>query len=165
MRCSRCVAVATDARSTAVRAAMAGIRVGTSVAGPPVMVDLKPRVLVVDDDARTAHLLARLLAEDGFEVEVETDGEAAIARLSTLPLPDLLLTDFRMPFADGVAVARHARALDARIPIFIITGYPELLSRLDAVLTPSARVFPKPLAYPELTAAMRGSLHVSSLNP
>ncbi len=112
-------------------------------------------MLVVDDDVRSARLLARLLEEDGFDVEVETDGRAAIARLSTLPFPDMLLTDLRMPFADGVTVARHARAVDAHIPVFIITGYPELMTRLDTVFRPSARVFAKPLAYPELTAAMR----------
>ena len=46
------------------------------------MSNRKRRVLVVDDDERTARLLARLLTEDGFDVEVVTDGVAAMARLS-----------------------------------------------------------------------------------
>lgn len=117
------------------------------------------RVLVVDDDVRTARLLARLLGEDGFEVELATDGAAAIARLSRSPLPDALVTDLRMPHADGVAVARYARSRAPQIPIFIVTGYPELLTRLDDLI--ATRIFPKPLAYPELTAAMRGSLSVT----
>lgn len=117
------------------------------------------RVLVVDDDVRTARLLARLLGEDGFEVELATDGAAAIARLSRSPLPDALVTDLRMPHADGVAVARYARSRNPRIPIFIVTGYPELLTRLDDLI--ATQIFPKPLAYPELTAAMRGSLSVT----
>lgn len=122
------------------------------------------RVLVVDDDVRTARLLARLLGEDGFEVEVATDGAAAIARLSRSPLPDALVTDLRMPHADGMAVARYARSRNPRIPIFIVTGYPELLTRLDDLidLHSETRVFPKPLAYTELTAAMRGSLGAAS---
>ncbi len=119
------------------------------------------RVLVVDDDVRTARLLARLLSEDGFEVELATDGAAAIARLSRSPLPDVLVTDLRMPHADGVAVARYARSRNPRIPIFIVTGYPELLTRLDDLLESGTRIFPKPLAYPELTAAMRGSLSLT----
>lgn len=121
------------------------------------MSEPRKRVLVVDDDVRTARLLARLLAEDGFEVELATDGAAAIARLSRSPLPDALVTDLRMPHADGIAVARYARSRNPRMPIFIVTGYPELLTRLDDLLE-STRIFPKPLAYPEFTAAMRGSL-------
>jgi len=125
------------------------------------MSEPRKRVLVVDDDVRTARLLARLLAEDGFEVELATDGAAAIARLSRSPMPDALVTDLRMPHADGIAVARYARSRSPRIPIFIVTGYPELLTRLDDLIDSETRVFPKPLAYPELTAAMRGSLSVT----
>ncbi|MBI2391346.1 MAG: response regulator [Deltaproteobacteria bacterium] len=125
------------------------------------MSEVRKRVLVVDDDVRTARLLARLLGEDGFEVELATDGAAAIARLSRTPLPDALVTDLRMPHADGIAVARYARSRNPRMPVFIVTGYPELLTRLDDLLDQETRVFPKPLAYPELTAAMRGSLEVT----
>lgn len=115
-------------------------------------------MLVVDDDERTARLLARLLTEDGFEVEVVTDGVAAMTRLSHGEEPEVLITDLRMPHADGLAVARYARAQYPGIPVFIVTGYPELIPRIDTVLPPIARVFPKPLAYSELTAAMHGSL-------
>jgi CheY-like chemotaxis protein len=117
----------------------------------------KHRVLVVDDDVRTVRLLARLLGEDGFDVEVAADGAAAIARLSRSPAPDMLVTDLRMPHADGLSVARYARAQRPGMPIFIVTGYPELISRIDDVLSPVAMVFTKPLSYPDLTAAMRGS--------
>jgi CheY-like chemotaxis protein len=126
------------------------------VAGVEVMPKEKRRVLVVDDDVRTARLLARLLSEDGFEVEVSSDGATAIARLSREPMPDVLVTDLRMPHADGLSVARYARSLSPTIPVFIVTGYPELASSHE--LSPVARVFAKPLAYPELTAAMTGSL-------
>lgn len=122
------------------------------------MVSNKCRVLVVDDDVRTARLLARLLIEDGFEVEVSPDGATAIARLSRSPTPDMLVTDLRMPHADGLSVARYARSLNPSIPVFIVTGYPELVGSIDKVLAPVARVFTKPLAYPELTAAMSGSV-------
>lgn len=118
---------------------------------------LRRLVLVVDDDARTARLLARLLAEDGFDVEVEVDGAAAIDRLARSPRPDILVTDLRMPYADGLAVARYARSLAPVIPVFFVTGYPELLWPIEKSLTPIARVFSKPLEYPELTAAMRSS--------
>lgn len=109
-------------------------------------------VLVVDDDARSAGLLARLLREDGYSVDVECDGAAALARLDRLPTPDAVITDYRMPFADGMAVARGARLRSPRIPIYIVTAYPELID--EGALDPRARVFAKPLSYSELTTAL-----------
>ena len=55
--------------------------------------DTKPRtsnklVLVADEDARTARLLARMLRDDGYNVELVLDGAAALARLTRSPLPD-----------------------------------------------------------------------------
>jgi two-component system response regulator MprA len=118
-------------------------------------------LLVVDDDTRSARMLAQLLREDGYDVEVAYDGASAVARLTRAPKPDALVTDYRMPHVDGVAVARVARAIDGALPIFFVTGYPELLADLDSIL-PAARaeiarppaIFTKPLAYPELTTAL-----------
>jgi CheY-like chemotaxis protein len=113
----------------------------------------RPRVLVVDDDERSARLLARLLIEDGFDVTVAIDGPSALASLENDATPNLLVTDIRMPHVDGFAVARAARLKDPNIPVFIITSYPELVSRGDRSLF--GNIFSKPLAYHELTAAMR----------
>jgi DNA-binding response OmpR family regulator len=118
----------------------------------------KRLVLVVDEDTRTGHLLARMLVEDGYDVEVSTDGASAISRLTRGPGPDVLITDLRTPHGDGLAVARFARMQNPQIPIFIVTGYPELITPLESALTPVGHVFAKPLAYRELTAAMNGSL-------
>jgi len=112
-----------------------------------------PLLLVIDDDGRTARLLARLLKEDGYRVEVVCDGAAALARLARGPFPDAIVTDFRMPHADGMAVAQFARSREPGIPVFIVTGYPELIE--DVGLLPKPVVFTKPLTYPELTTALR----------
>jgi CheY-like chemotaxis protein len=127
------------------------------------MVDTSQRVLIVDDDVRTARLLARLLRDDGFVVELAADGAAAIARLARAPVPDALVTDLRMPHADGVAVARYARSRRSHIPVFIVTGYPTLVPRAVDEECPSGgdpdtQVFPKPLAYADLTEALRVAL-------
>src|SRR5262245_11232922 len=67
-------------------------------------------VLVAEDDVRTGRVLARMLEDDGFDVELANDGAAAIGRLAREPVPDVLVTDLRMPHADGNAVARYARS-------------------------------------------------------
>lgn len=113
-----------------------------------------PLVLIVDDDGRSARKLAQMLREDGYDVEVATDGAAAIGRLSRSPLPNILLTDLNLPYADGTAVACYARSLRSDIPVFVITGYPQRATQLKA-LAPEPVVFTKPLAYEDLTAALK----------
>lgn len=114
--------------------------------------DPKPAalILVVDDDVRTARLLARMLQEDGFDVELAIDGAAAINRLARSPIPDILVTDLRMPHADGVAVASYARSRRPGIPVLLVTGYPDLVSRDGNVLDPAPTVLSKPLDYARL---------------
>src|SRR5262245_14724103 len=97
---------------------------------------LATRILVVDDDVRTARLLARMLREDGFEAEFAPDGATAIGRLAHHPMPDVLVTDLRMPHASGVTVARYARSREATLPIVMITGYPDQMGRYQELLSP-----------------------------
>ncbi len=114
-------------------------------------------VLIVEDDANAAHMLARLLREDGYAVEVSLDGALAIARLAQKPVPDVVIVDYRLPHADGLAVARFARAHAPDSLIFMVTSYPEVVA--DRLREESSRaiLLPKPLAYEELTRHLAAS--------
>lgn len=116
------------------------------------------RVLLVDDEARSARLLAKLLREDGYDVELVFDGAAAVGRLSREPLPDILVTDFRMPHVDGLAVARYARARKPGIPVVFTTGYPQMLSAAGSGLLPAAEIYTKPLDYAQLADDLRAAI-------
>jgi CheY-like chemotaxis protein len=109
------------------------------------------RVLLVDDDTRTARLLAHMLREDGFEVELAWDGAAALGRLSKNPLPDILVTDLELPHVDGLALAQFARTRAPKIPIVIVTGYPNLAANAEE----DSVVLTKPLDYARLTDELR----------
>lgn len=124
---------------------------------------VSPLVLVVDDDVRTARMLVRMLRDDGFEVELANDGATAIGRLSRQPIPDVLLTDFRLPHADGLAVARYARSRSATMPILIMTGYPELVPQ-DELGTPTV-VHSKPVDYAALLEDLRRAVGLDGIAP
>ncbi len=108
-------------------------------------------ILVVDDDARSARTLANMLREDGYEVDVAVDGACAIARLSRQPMPSVLITDIRMPNADGATVSHFARSRYPDLPIIMVTGYPNLAPHS---LEPQPIVITKPLQYDDLSAAL-----------
>lgn len=110
------------------------------------------QILLVEDEARTAKVLARMLREDGFRVEVTSDGAVAIGRLARPPLPDLLIADVRLPHVDGIAVARYARSLDPDMPIILTTSWAAQAIAAERDMTPRPTVFAKPYEYPKLAA-------------
>ncbi len=82
------------------------------------------RVLVVDDNQDAAHMLADMLRVGGFEVAVEFDGLAAMARLERLSV-DVAILDIGLPSIDGLALARRVREIDPHrsIRLVAVTGY------------------------------------------
>ncbi len=105
------------------------------------------RILIVADYIRATAIFAQMLREDGNEVTVAHDGDAAIEHMRQYAIPDILVTDIRMPHTDGFAVARYARERSPAIPIFFVTGYPDQVSRRLKSIDPKPHVFVKPLDY------------------
>jgi two-component system response regulator MprA len=118
----------------------------------------QPLVLVVDDDARSASLLARLLRADGYDADVTTDGAAALARLTRDPVPHAVVTAFHLPHADGLAIARYARSRRAGMAIVMVTGYPAALASAVSALDQPVHVLTKPLDYAVLLRRLAGAL-------
>jgi DNA-binding response OmpR family regulator len=81
------------------------------------------KLLVVDDEPRTAELTAELLRRAGYLVEVVVSGSEALARVR-LSAPDLMLLDYEMPDMDAPEVLDQLRSDYGRIafPVIILTG-------------------------------------------
>jgi CheY-like chemotaxis protein len=108
---------------------------------------LRVQILLVDGDVRTARVLARMLRDEGFDVEVAADGALAIGRLSRSPVPDVVVADLATTHGIGLAVAHYARSRCPDVPVFLITEHPELTRTPGRELLPEPRVFTKPLDY------------------
>jgi DNA-binding response OmpR family regulator len=104
------------------------------------------RILVVDDEEVVRELLARMLLEQGYDVEVATS--AAAARALEGPW-GLLLTDVVMPETDGVTLSKQ---LDATHVLFI-SGYDQ-----QALVAADAPFLQKPFSRDELTRTVRALL-------
>jgi CheY-like chemotaxis protein len=94
------------------------------------------KVLIVDDSADTATLLATLLTYEGHDVQQACDGDAAIDAVH-LCWPDVVLLDLAMPGCNGYEVARRIREQRGEKPkplFIVISGYasPADLSRSEA---------------------------------
>jgi CheY-like chemotaxis protein len=83
------------------------------------------RILVVDDVALNRMTARALLQHAGHIVEEAEDGAAAVAAVTRVPIPDVVLMDQSMPGMDGNTAARHIRAMPGpagRVPILAVTA-------------------------------------------
>jgi DNA-binding response OmpR family regulator len=103
---------------------------------------------------RNLRLLARLLADDGFSVEVAVGVDHARTRLAASPVPIALVTDVSLPSPDAMETARVARQLLPVLPLFFVTSYPCLLESSQS-FDPPPYLFTKPLDYREFLLALR----------
>ena len=71
-------------------------------------------VLVVEDDARLAEALARILEDNGYTTDVVHDGEAGV-RYGETGTYDVIILDVMLPKADGFTVAQRLRRADGQI--------------------------------------------------
>jgi diguanylate cyclase (GGDEF)-like protein len=88
----------------------------------PCALQRQPRILLVDDDAMSARLLAEICG-DAYETLIATDGEQAL-ELALREHPDLVLLDIMLPGIDGFEVCSRLKAIPAtaELPVIFITG-------------------------------------------
>lgn len=114
------------------------------------------RILVVEDDRRTAELLVELLGMAGFVAESVPYGEDAVERMHDAPY-NLVLLDVNLPGMDGFDTCRALRAHSA-VPIIMLTARGEPGDRVDGLETGADDYVPKPFDPRELVARVRAVL-------
>ncbi len=113
----------------------------------------RPRILLVEDDAAMAATMVRALRENGYEVELATDGERALALAGSRTFA-LALLDLRLPFVDGYAVLERLGKREA-MPIIVVTAGTELADRMKAFDLGAVDFLPKPFWIEELIARVQ----------
>ena len=111
-----------------------------------------PRILLAEDDPAMQDLLRRILVDQGYEVQVVGDGLAAMARLEQ-PF-DLVLTDIRMPGADGVQVLEFSRRKWPATPVVVLTAFGSIPGAVDAMRLGAFDYLAKPLPDPQALRAV-----------
>lgn len=115
------------------------------------------RVLVVDDDPLLRELSTTLLASQGYEVRCAEDGFEGLAALKQ-SLPDIIISDLRMPNMSGFEFLSVVRRRFPLIPVVVISGEFTGLSVPDSVLADA--FFPKAgYKTPELLSKIGDLLH------
>src|SRR6187455_2749577 len=114
------------------------------------------RVLLVEDDARLATMVADYLGEAGFRVVVAATGQAAMQAIGTEGF-DLVILDLMLPDADGLDLCRSIRAR-SDIPMLMLTARGDPLDRVVGLELGADDYLPKPFEPRELLARLRAIL-------
>jgi DNA-binding response OmpR family regulator len=112
-------------------------------------------LLVVEDDARLAALLERLLTEERHVVERAGTGREALDLAAGLPGIDAIVLDVNLPDVDGFEVARRLRSAGSRVPILMLTARDAVLDRVSGLDAGADDYLVKPFAFEELAARLR----------
>jgi len=121
------------------------------------VIEQKPRILLVDDEAAITSRLASFLERAGFRVEVAGDGEMALRAVASFA-PDLIVLDVLMPKLDGREVCRQLRAAGNWTPILMLTQVGEAPERAMSLEEGADDYLNKPFDPYELVARIRAVL-------
>jgi len=114
-------------------------------------------VAVVDDDQGILQSLEYLLESADYAVRLFASA-AALLESGCLPDIDCLISDVDMPGTDGFELVRQVHSTRPQLPIILITGYPDRLTRLPALGGSKPRLFTKPFQGHELLEAVSEAL-------
>src|SRR5262245_1607891 len=115
----------------------------TSTTSAPIETD-PLRLLIIDDDAAHAEVVAESLERVGYQCVIATSGTEGAGRIEAEDF-DLILTDLRMPDMDGMAILRKARQEQPEAKVVVITGYAEVETAVKAMHEGAADYLKKPV--------------------
>src|SRR5690349_12958655 len=118
------------------------------------------RILVVEDEKKTAMFIRKALQAEGFAVDVCHDGESALAAAGVTPF-DVLVLDIMLPGRDGLSVLRQLRDRQNATPVLLLSARGEVNERVMGLNTGADDYLPKPFELAELVARVRALMRRS----
>lgn len=114
------------------------------------------RILVADDDRDAREALSEILKRNGYEIEIAADGSEAISMIDGVAY-DIVLTDLKMPGADGIEVLRAVARKKNDCLVILITGFASLETALQAIRHGAYDYLTKPFRMDELLLVVRNA--------
>ncbi len=112
------------------------------------------RVLVVEDQQKTASFIKKALEGERFAVDVCVNGEDALAAALLTPYDGIVL-DIMLPGCDGLSVLRQLREKENRTPVLLLSARGAVDERVEGLNAGADDYLPKPFVVAELVARVR----------
>ncbi len=115
------------------------------------------RILIVEDNDKTAGALKTGLQNESFEVTTTPTGEEGFFLLNSQPF-DMVVLDWMLPGRDGIEIVKAVRAQERKIPILLLTARDAIEDRVRGLESGADDYLVKPFAFAELVARIRSLL-------
>jgi two-component system copper resistance phosphate regulon response regulator CusR len=115
------------------------------------------KVLVIEDEAKTAQALRRGLAAEGYEPVVARTGDEGLSQLNSQPF-DLVVLDWMLPGRDGIEILKELQKRATRPRVLLLTARDAVEDRVLGLDSGADDYLVKPFAFAELLARMRALL-------
>ena len=124
--------------------------------------DKHQKILVVDDEVHILHVVSLKLRNGGYEVITAQDGNEAL-ELAQTELPDLIITDYQMPYLSGLELCQRLKQIPQTraIPAIMLTARGFALDDNAIAATGIKKCLHKPFSPRELLKIVEGMLHTA----
>lgn len=112
------------------------------------------RVLLVEDDKRLTNLIAQVLNEEGFTVDVAHDGDTGL-EFALRGIHDVAVLDWMLPGRDGPSICAAIRSAHLKMGVLMLTARGQVEDRVAGLGTGADDYLVKPFAFDELLARIR----------
>src|SRR5215212_727769 len=123
---------------------------------------MKPRILVIDDEAAIRDSLRMILEYEHYQFAGAASGQEGLAMVQR-DRPDLVLLDIKMPGMDGIEVLRKLHAMDETLPVVMISGHGTTATAVEAIRSGATDFLDKPLSSERVIVTLQNALKQSEL--
>ncbi len=118
---------------------------------------MKPRILVVDDEASIRSSLRMILQHAGYMFLEAASGQDALERVST-DAPDVMILDVKMPGMDGLEVLEVLRRQGVAVPVLVVSGHGDIETAVRATKLGAFNFIEKPFGEERVLVEIRNAL-------
>ncbi len=111
------------------------------------------QLLLIDDEQSNLRVLSLSLRSDGYEVITATNGSEGV-EIFKKHLPDIVLTDIKMPGKDGIEVLKEIKDIEPDAEVIIITGHGDIDNAVEALKYGASDFINKPISDEVLSIAL-----------
>ena len=118
---------------------------------------MKPRILVIDDEAGIRDSMRMILEYEGYECLLAATGPEGL-QMAEREAPDLVFLDIKMPGMDGIEVLDRIRALSDGLPVVMVSGHGTVSTAVEATRKGAFDFIEKPLATDRVLLTVRNAV-------
>jgi two-component system, OmpR family, response regulator len=112
------------------------------------------RILLIEDDKRLAKLIAQVLEEEHYTVDVANDGDTG-TEIALRGIHDIAVIDWMLPGRDGPTICRAIRSARLPLAVLLLTARGQMEDRVAGLDSGADDYLPKPFHFDELLARLR----------